>query len=556
MASNVFVVDSTFRRTQIMVQPNTYLRSVLEEACSKLKIDPDQYTLKTDKQKQLDLSLTFRLSGLSPGAKLQLTQASRSPSVVNVALALPQSEGGIRLQDKFPSNTSLWLVLRKFEEGVAGGVSLAKKLNLTSRGVPSTDTGAGRLNYEQPCLNIMGRELSSFTDLQKTLAQLGYNSGSVLVRLTFKQDGTAMEEAMAQISQYFQAAQPGASSQPETTAAKGVHAAADVEMISAPDASAENAAAPLEESAGPEPSEDTVMTPAPPSDSTPAPTDGDDVIASSSITETPSTESQFPSLQQSDKSSTTQPSSPTASDTTSAPQASKPAFRVYAAPKDNTPAAARHDFNESDFAPSIEHAQAHQAILNRQSQNKRLQSDRELEAAAASKQQSLTEVKVVPIRLRLADDMQVEFDHPATDTTAALFESVRSYMDDPSLGFRLHYRDDKGCAHFLEPTSSARLIDDLGFKGGVTVRQVWNDDVSNAARSKPILKSRFRQMAVEHNVPDLSKEAREAAEREARDGKQKEDQDKSQQQPSKKKSTFSIAEKEARLMKRLGFGKK
>lgn len=46
MASNVFVVDSSFRRTQIKVQPNTYLRDVLEEACGKLKIDPDQYTLK------------------------------------------------------------------------------------------------------------------------------------------------------------------------------------------------------------------------------------------------------------------------------------------------------------------------------------------------------------------------------------------------------------------------------------------------------------------------------------------------------------------------------
>lgn len=46
MAANVFVVDASFRRTQIKVQPNTYLRTVLEEACTKLKLDPDQYTLK------------------------------------------------------------------------------------------------------------------------------------------------------------------------------------------------------------------------------------------------------------------------------------------------------------------------------------------------------------------------------------------------------------------------------------------------------------------------------------------------------------------------------
>jgi tether containing UBX domain for GLUT4 len=41
---------------------------------------------------------------------LQLTQASKSPGVVSVALQLPESEGGQRLNDKFASNTSLWLV--------------------------------------------------------------------------------------------------------------------------------------------------------------------------------------------------------------------------------------------------------------------------------------------------------------------------------------------------------------------------------------------------------------------------------------------------------------
>ena len=47
MASHVYVVDSTFKRQQIKVSPNTYLRDVLEEACEKMKLsNPDQYTLK------------------------------------------------------------------------------------------------------------------------------------------------------------------------------------------------------------------------------------------------------------------------------------------------------------------------------------------------------------------------------------------------------------------------------------------------------------------------------------------------------------------------------
>ena len=169
MASSVYVVDAALKRTQIKVTPGKYLREILEEACKAKKLNPNEYALKNQSGKLVDLSQPFRLSGLSAGAKLQLTQASRSTGVVSIALQLPESEGGTRLSDKFPSNTSIWLVLRKFEEGVAGEQN--RKLNLTQRGAPSSSSGAGRLHYEQPSLNVMGRNLESFTDLQKTLAE-------------------------------------------------------------------------------------------------------------------------------------------------------------------------------------------------------------------------------------------------------------------------------------------------------------------------------------------------------------------------------------------------
>ena len=156
-------------------------------------------------KKDIDLSRTIRLSGLASGAKLELVQLSKSAGVVSVALQLPESEAqglpNARLTDKFPSSTTLWLILRKFETGVAGNV--ASKRNLTARGVPSTDAGAGRLYYERPVVQIMGRELTSFTDLQKTLAQLGCNNGSILLRLSFKPSDTPLEEAMAEIEGYF-----------------------------------------------------------------------------------------------------------------------------------------------------------------------------------------------------------------------------------------------------------------------------------------------------------------------------------------------------------------
>lgn len=252
MASSVYVVDSTFQKTLIKVTPGTYLREVLEEACRKKKLNPESYLLKVnDGKKTLDLSQPFRLSGLASGARLQLVQGSRSASVVNVALQLPESEGGRRLQDKFPSTTSLWLVLRKFEDAVAGGVQ-SQKLNITQRATPlNVGSGAGRLEYEQPCLNVMGRTLESFTDLQKTLAQIGV-SGSTMMRLTYKPSGKPLEEAMQEIGQYFSDAESVHST---TGSGDGAHATPVNGTMSIPDTTTGTPDVPLGGDAGQDPVE-------------------------------------------------------------------------------------------------------------------------------------------------------------------------------------------------------------------------------------------------------------------------------------------------------------
>lgn len=135
------------------------------------------------------MSRTIRQSGLSSGAKLELIVVSRSPTVVSIALQLPEALAGTvpggRLTDKFASNTTLWHILRAFESKDGANH------NFTGRGVAQVEQGAsgsgsGRVYYEMPVLNIMGRELSTFTDLQKSMAQLGISGGSSLIRLAFK----------------------------------------------------------------------------------------------------------------------------------------------------------------------------------------------------------------------------------------------------------------------------------------------------------------------------------------------------------------------------------
>lgn len=476
MSASVFVIDSTLKRTQVKVTPGKVLSEVLEEACKAKKLNPAEYTLKNQNNKPVDLSQPFRLSGLTAGAKLQLTQASRSTGVVSVALQLPESEGGGRFTDKFPSDTSLWLVLRKFEEGVAGQAQ--RKLNLTQRGTPSDSSGSGRLLYEQPSLNLMSRVIESIADLQKTLAQVGINGGSILMRLTFKNSGQPLEEAMAEISGYFKAAEPapadgGAS---ETQEARGAHAAGDGSMSSVPNAAAENAGAPLDNAAGPEPNdEDVEMTPAPPV----APIVKDDVIASSSETQP----------------QPTPPSQPEEEDLFNG-------VSVYRAPSNDTPAAALQDDDPSTFEPSIAHAKAHQAALERSGRNTRLLSDKELEEQEAQRQAALATVQSVTVRVRYPDQSMIETQLQASSTPADLYAKVRDTLTHASEAFELRYLGNKG-TQSLPDDGEKRLVLDLGFRGKVLVTFAWLPEASLQARQAPALKESYRSHARDLNV-DLS----------------------------------------------------
>lgn len=114
MSTNVTVITSDARRATVKVTPSTYLNDVLQEACRKLKLSSEKYTLKNNSNgKIVDLSAPFRLSGLTNGSKLDLVVKSSSPTVIDIALQLPEG----RVEHKFSSATTLWQVLRQFESG-------------------------------------------------------------------------------------------------------------------------------------------------------------------------------------------------------------------------------------------------------------------------------------------------------------------------------------------------------------------------------------------------------------------------------------------------------
>ena len=282
-----------------------------------------------------------------------------------------------RLTDKFASSTTLWHVLRKFEGGVAGGADIR---NFTARGVPSKSTGssgAGRIYYEQPVVQIMNRELASFMDLQKSLAQLGFNTGSALLRLSFRPTETPLEDAMAQIKQYFNSiegeAPVTASSQPQST------------TLSAEKSSAATGIQP--EWTEDDTADGTSQSPK------------EDPVASS-------------------------PEPPTTTAATGRP------VSVYRPPSSSTPSAALMSHNDADYTPTVEHAQVHQRLLQQNTRNVRLKTEAQLVAQAEEEAAKLAAVKEVDIKIRFPDQSVVQTLFGQSDSSANLYTFVRDCLED------------------------------------------------------------------------------------------------------------------------------
>ncbi|THC99836.1 hypothetical protein EYZ11_000648 [Aspergillus tanneri] len=478
MSSHVVVLDSTARRATVKTTPGKHLADILQEACKKLGVNASQYGLKY-KGKQLDLSLVFRLSGLISGAKLELVQLSRSPSVVTVALQLPEPEArgtpNGRILDKFPSTTTIWLILRKFEAGVAGASSAR---NLTARGVPATggNNGSGRLFYETPVVQILERELSTFTDLQKSLAQLGFNNGNVLLRLSFRRTEEPLEEAMVKIQDYFKSFDDSAPPQQHESSAEQTQTAR-------------------------EPNQPEQRPPS---------------FASNATSNAPTPPDQPPE---------TQPHViPAPVESSELPTISSRSVTVFAPPSSSTPQSAQTSYNESDYVPSVDHAQAHQRRLNMASRNTRLPSDAEIAAKAAAEEEKLAAVQGVDVKVRLPDQSQIVAKFNQGDTGKTIYDFVRNCLAEPFAGEKFII------THLPTgtPASSGRkiqsevpdsdkilLIKDLGMVGRVLVTFTWDASASLAARQsrtellKPELRTKAQELKVEQppEVMDTSEDA-------------------------------------------------
>ena len=403
------------------------------------------------------------LSGLSPGAKLELVAASRSPSVVSVALQLPQLEpdGTARLTDKFPSNTTLWLVLRKFES--AGG----SRRNFTARSTPLDEaqtSGSGRLYFETPVITALNRELSSFTDLQKSLAQLGVNGGSILLRLGFKKTGTPLEDAMSEIEQYFKDFEKSGEQEQEAEGAEDAGTNLAVEIQATTTERVPPATSETRLDVNPAAGDQSLL-----SDTKPLEAgvlgDGTSISNSGNSVETVRGPSDRP-------------------------------IAVFAAPTSPIPKAASQKENDADFEPTLDHVKSHQRYLQANSRNKTLKSDAELATEAQTKAHKTAQIKEVEIKLRFPDQSQVSASFSNLDNARTLYEHAKGLMQNSYEPISLSFAGTKG-RQTVPHDSEIKLISGLDLVGRVLVDVAWGDAASIEARTGPILKDEYRAKAQE-----------------------------------------------------------
>ena len=352
--------------------------------------------------------------------------------------------------------------------------------NFTARGIPEVEkgpSGFGRLFYETPVIQLMGRELASFTDLQKSLAQLGLNNGSALLRLNFRRTDSPLEEAIAEIDEYFKITEG------QSTADTSSASAAKAEP------------GPSISESCPDPKDDERSSSLEPSSSSQIPSPTRQSAAQSSSQSTQSDKDQAlhgPSASLSDALSTTNQTIPG--------PAERPIF-VFAPSSASTPAASRQAFNEKDYEPTIAHAKMHQARLATSSVNKRLPTDAELAAQAESQAKRNADAKEVEIKVRFPDQMQVVSTFSNLDTSTTLYNFVIGLLEKENEPFTINFRSSQG-PKIVPKIGIVRLID-LGMAGRVLVNVVWEAGASNEARGGSVLKAKFQDKATQIEVKEV-----------------------------------------------------
>ncbi|CAK7203475.1 hypothetical protein SEUCBS139899_006209 [Sporothrix eucalyptigena] len=491
MATSFVVISTDLRRVTVKAPSGGYMIDVLEEACTKLKLNYESYQLKHS-NKLINPTDPIRAAGLPQGAKLELVLKSKTPTAVTVALRLPPSEAGLgipnnRVSAKVRNDTPLWKLLRHFEESDG---AKQNGLNITARGVPRTShtgtavaagsavgSGSGQLYWEAPVLKFCGRELTSLSDFRKTLSQVGIDAGSQLIMLEFRTSDKTLQEAMEEVQMQLEAADADAAA-----------------VLAAPVAKTEPASA-------------TATA------TTPAPASTEDIKSSQPSAEAAAPKATSAGAEPKDVDTTPSTVPPTAPSTTAAPRTTSELqpVQVWSPPKasSGTLAAASLRWSkepESTFAPSIAQMKAHQKQLEEAGRNKRLKSDEEIEEEKREREAKAAAVSRVDVRIRFPDGYTVLWSFANGATGATLHAAVRSVLAAgvQNQEFRLAPPMSRESIQDSADGKKHDLVRNYGMRGGMVVNFLRGADVPAPPAGQSYIKPGVAALAQDIVVPQIA----------------------------------------------------
>lgn len=159
------------RRETVRVTPNSSVLQILEEACKKRKINPEDFEL-CHYNRRLDLSLPVRFSSLPNNAQLELKPATKSRTECMVTVAL-QLESGERITKDFTPPTTIYDVLENC---------------LRSESICLQEIG-------EPVCIYMRQKIVGDAIKSTTLRSLGLTSGQAIIRLLYRKPETLEDQA-------------------------------------------------------------------------------------------------------------------------------------------------------------------------------------------------------------------------------------------------------------------------------------------------------------------------------------------------------------------------
>jgi tether containing UBX domain for GLUT4 len=179
MSASLNVLCPNGRRQMVKVNANTKILDIIDEVCKKQGYNPNEFDL-IHQRKTLDISLTYRLSGIPNNAQLELKKLENGPrQFQNVTIAL-QMDDGSRLpqQEQFkPDSTSLLNVIEVFSKN--------------NPDYFTKETFDDKSNYELgifPTISYLNDQIVGLYQLKNTsLKDLGLTGGRSIIRFHYKQ---------------------------------------------------------------------------------------------------------------------------------------------------------------------------------------------------------------------------------------------------------------------------------------------------------------------------------------------------------------------------------